>query len=507
MKELFFQLRAQAETNSSSSHAMVYRGTCNENLLKRFTQKPKMYGWNDFVLLKRPDKAHYLFTQLCYQIQRDLKCSEDASKRLAASLFEDKIDLKRQIEHIDHQSQYVFPFTCGTEVICFDFAKELVQFLMDNDDIIIIGGNDNESRTDDLRHSANTHILFEIILKDNHYCGFECFPVAKHNWVLIDKKTREKIRIGFNGKWQPHVPEIIDIKITNYCTHNCSFCYTGSTEFGEHASLKNLNFIFDRISYDLVSYTDPWKVPEIVLGGGSPIMHPDIWKLTKKIKKDHDHNISTTIANLTELEENKEKLKDHFDSVGVTYKQFDFQININSLKSFVSDGGWESTPVVVHFIDRIDTTQQVLDFIDYCGAHGIGSYGHARSLTILLLGFKRSGRGTNFSFQNPPLDFDKIKEHAQWMNIGCDNAFIEDHNLPKDPISYMGREGQYSMFIDAVNGNISTSSYSSKVIGNILDDEHCRLKDLWEKVKQASNIKQASSIYINKYNESLLIQK
>ena len=81
---------------------------------------------------------------------------------------------------------------------------------------------------------------------------------------------------------QPHdfepqsaeVPEIIDLKITDYCENNCQFCYQNSGRKGKHADFAVIKAILNTAAY--------YKVPEIVLGGGEPTLHPEFKKILLK---------------------------------------------------------------------------------------------------------------------------------------------------------------------------------------------------------------------------------
>lgn len=62
------------------------------------------------------------------------------------------------------------------------------------------------------------------------------------------------------------VPETIDVKITSWCNHDCSYCYMDSTTKGTHAPRELLTAIFDGLK------TAPYQ---IAFGGGEPTAHPD----------------------------------------------------------------------------------------------------------------------------------------------------------------------------------------------------------------------------------------
>jgi hypothetical protein len=71
------------------------------------------------------------------------------------------------------------------------------------------------------------------------------------------------------GTW----PELVDIKITDYCPYGCSYCYQGSTPQGRHAPLAHLEALAQR-------FCDS-GVLEVALGGGEPTLHPDFARIVE----------------------------------------------------------------------------------------------------------------------------------------------------------------------------------------------------------------------------------
>ena len=110
------------------------------------------------------------------------------------------------------------------------------------------------------------------------------------HWVVFNRGTGAKVRLTFTtcppGPYQdnpvtedtlkarkflkgPQVevtkaaaPELVDIKITDYCPFGCKYCYQGSTAKGTHAKTDTIN----TLSYAL----GRMHVFEVALGGGEP---------------------------------------------------------------------------------------------------------------------------------------------------------------------------------------------------------------------------------------------
>src|SRR5574344_2032907 len=85
-----------------------------------------------------------------------------------------------------------------------------------------------------------------------------------------------KIRSTKDDEFNAQFPENIDLKITNYCTNNCLYCYESSNSMGKHADILSAKFLDT-----LQPYT------ELAIGGGNPLSHPDLIPFLDKLKEKH----------------------------------------------------------------------------------------------------------------------------------------------------------------------------------------------------------------------------
>lgn len=97
--------------------------------------------------------------------------------------------------------------------------------------------------------------------------------------------------------------------------------------------------------------------------------------------------------------------------------------------------------------------------------------------SILLLGYKTVGRGTEPEFPVSQEEIIRILNNTEWNtynqpNISVDTAFLNQYDLSDivDSVYYTTREGEFSCYIDAVEKTIAPSSYVSK-------DQHVPLPD------------------------------
>lgn len=77
--------------------------------------------------------------------------------------------------------------------------------------------------------------------------------------------------------WAEEGPELLDIAITNYCEHGCSFCYRQSNLKGKHIPLIDFQKVLEQAK-DL-------GVLQIALGGGNPNQHPQFVEILKMIRE------------------------------------------------------------------------------------------------------------------------------------------------------------------------------------------------------------------------------
>ena len=75
-------------------------------------------------------------------------------------------------------------------------------------------------------------------------------------------------------------PELADISISNYCTQNCEYCYRDSNVHGKVMSLNDYIYVLDALTNKKYG-----SVFQIALGGGEPLLHPDIMDILKTTKE------------------------------------------------------------------------------------------------------------------------------------------------------------------------------------------------------------------------------
>ena len=272
-----------------------------------------------------------------------------------------------------------------------------------------------------------------------------------------------KVRETEDNVFIPAFAENMDIKITNCCDMGCKFCHEGSTIDGRHGDILNAKCIDTLHPYQ-----------EVALGGGDVTSHPDLIPFLHKLKE------RKVIANITvnqkHFEEKQDLIKRLVDEklvygIGVSL--------VNPTDSFISL--IKKYPnAVVHVINGILKPEDVERLAN-------------NNLKMLILGYKIIGRGVDY-WRDHMLDIrrnikylgDNIDEIAKhFAVVSFDNLSLQHLDM-KSKLSkkewdalYMGDEGQYTFFIDAVNKKFAVSSLTEKKY-DLMDS----VDDMFRKVRE-----------------------
>lgn len=239
----------------------------------------------------------------------------------------------------------------------------------------------------------------------------------------------------------PVWPENIDVKITDYCDAGCSWCHERSTVRGQHADLKS--------TLDLLTQL-PAGV-EIAIGGGNPLSHPDLNNFLIDLKS---HGI---VANLTVNEFHFEKYKDqliHYTNQDLI-KGVGYSYNHKPLN-------WAYPHAVYHVVIGVTPVKELDKIIQ------------KPDTKILLLGYKSFGRGIAYQKRYNEQVQNSIAEwyrHLPYIlpraHFSFDNLAIQQLNpqrvfLNKQDFDclYMGDEGMFSMYMDAVTQTYAVCSFA-----------------------------------------------
>ena len=115
--------------------------------------------------------------------------------------------------------------------------------------------------------------MIKIVEKKNPILGE--YDNGNYHVTIYEDGTKVRETFDENAtEFIAEYPECMDVKITNRCGKNCSFCHENSTPDGEHGEILTAKFW-----NTLKPYT------EIAIGGGNPLEHPDLVTFLIKLKK------------------------------------------------------------------------------------------------------------------------------------------------------------------------------------------------------------------------------
>ena len=251
------------------------------------------------------------------------------------------------------------------------------------------------------------------------------------NYIVTLFEDGTKIRMNNLDNLTPSFPESIDISITTKCDGGCSFCYLNCGLDGKHADL-NQKF-FDTLPSGI----------ELALNGND-LSHPELFSFLEKMKK------KNIICNLTV---NQKHFIKHFNvlkslSDNKLIRGLGISLNDSSEKEFYSYLKYFPN-AVIHTIDGLLTEKDL---------NNLSNKNIKQSKRIKH--WSKTYKNSNISWLKDNLNFYRDKFGV----ISFDNLALEHLNvqsiIPKTEweMNYMGDEGSYTMYIDAVNKKYAVSS-------------------------------------------------
>lgn len=263
------------------------------------------------------------------------------------------------------------------------------------------------------------------------------------NYTVLLYADGSKVRFTKDDEFSPLFPESIDLKITNYCDLGCQMCHEKSSINGKHANL----------DFEFISTLKAGT--ELAIGGGNPLSHPDLFVFLTRMKA------RKVICNLTinaeHFIDNQELLKSLMTNkliygLGISI------INDNYLSEVIAFAKNQSN-TVLHLIAGIIDEKLIEKIANH-------------DLKILILGYKKIGRGLNYFSEKVNQRIKMLKNNILSLQdsfrvIAFDNLAIEQLDLKKQldkelfDALYMGDDGRFSMYIDLVEEKFAKSSTSS----------------------------------------------
>ncbi len=434
--------------NSSSTHSIVL---LPEPLPPDDPPEGHEYGWEWFTLTTPAAKHDYLALTV-YENLRD-----NLSGDMAAAIVRDwcKVD-PGEYGHVDHQSVFALPAEWDGRGVNREFLAELEQYL-GRPGLVFLGGNDNAAGPHPLQQSGvGKRVNLPLpVDSDRPYVARKDANTGA--WTLFNRSTGAKIRFTWDAPEQtvsskPFAPELVDVKITDYCTEGCPWCYQGSSPTGRHADPDTL--------HRLASVLGSLHVFEVALGGGEPLAHPDFLAIaqgfrgygivpnftTRRLDWLHDWHVWQPIL----------------EACGGFAYSVMRPSDIEDLAALVRVNQIESERVSAQYVMGINSDWQLGSMCEAAARCGI---------RLTLLGYKATDRGADYKAKNP--DASDYAKAFRWLTKAAPRARpalavdtllasqwqagLEGLGVP--PLLYDVREGWSSCYVDAVGGYIAPSSF------------------------------------------------
>lgn len=457
-----FNVRERFATNSSSSHSIIFlKGGASDD------EANGDFGWNFFTAASQEAKSLYLAALLNSNLHGLVP--DEAKKEIISSWLSPGVYPEAEGAYVDHQSVIVFPMQWDEKMLHKEFFDYFTAFMM-RDDVVVLGGNDN---TDEKHPLAGLGKEVEMDLPLE--CGREGLVARRDTrgnfWTVFNRNSGTKVRFALDKEVQfptkSEAPELADIKITDYCPFGCAFCYQGSTAKGAHAELSTIKNLAKKLG-ELQCF-------EVALGGGEPTMHPDFEKILAIFRKNHIiPNFTTRTLNWMTQPNAESILK----------KCGAFAFSVQSAKD-VTDLS-TALQASKHLTKGI--AQYVMGSTDLAEFERILEETHSKNISITLLGYKTTGRGSEFK----PHDYSgwlatvRKVYNKPWMKLGIDTALAEEYEKQLKTnhvsnITYSTKEGKFSMYVDAVANKVGPSSFCNQLEMRKLDLAKMSSSSLQEK--------------------------
>lgn len=271
----------------------------------------------------------------------------------------------------------------------------------------------------------------------------------KNAIMFFSRKDGTKLRFAIGPYAKARVPELVDIKITDWCDMGCSFCYQGSWLGGKHASMDNMNYIIEQLSSA--------KVPEIAAGGGETLDHPHVVEIFKKFYE------AGIIPNFTTKK--PARVRQLWSEISPYIGGFAYSAETPGQIYSASKVMREipQSKIALHYVMGLGDKNH---FKDYMKAASDVGY------RVTLLGYKTSGRGKDvipFPYEWWIEAVNELIQEGNCPSLSIDTPLAAEYDgrMPVDKYNYHTQEGKFSMYIDAVSMKMGASSFES--LENLVD--------------------------------------
>lgn len=351
-----------------------------------------------------------------------------------------------------------------------EFNIEFITNIINNEDIIIVGGSDEQDFVyntigEHLKEPDPSDYLIQggIIPNGNYWLAY---GKMRDNQVKYPAFGRLRFSVSKDDPI-PEYPELIDLRITNRCDHGCSFCFMNSNMYEQDASMENIRYVLEELK---------GRKTEFSIGGGNILLYPNLDKLFN-LMKDHIINVTINVKDCETIlasESLTALFRTCVNGIGISIFDTDDIETVRNFTNIIRNGIYVSMHIIPEYLG-FSKTKAIINKLEF--------------ENILLLGYKTNGRGASqeyHTFTDDELEsiFDSEKPH-----ISCDTTFANRYkewltNNYECARTITWNEGEYSMYIDAITGIAYKSSYQLDKGYTVVPD-YCDPKSNWLSLKDA----------------------
>lgn len=447
-------IRRGHATNSSSSHSIIaFRKS--DDFPEGISERHYEYGWEYFVLDTPEAKARYIVT--AYDLHEGHPEYDVIKQKLADyGVDADRLIVAMRGEEYD-RDYYIDHESVGTGNAPYDIPlSDWIDILM-TDEVAILGGNDNTPGPKDEMWDEGRKSMIDLKRS-------KILKIGEGSYAFYDPQTGDKFRWSRETLDKSVAPELVDVKITDKCSYGCAFCYQGSTKEGKHAPLSTVKSIIDELAKA--------GTFEIAIGGGEPTEHPQFVEILKHaISKGVTPNFTTFTDKWINTKVGKgveEAIKNskHGIGIGVSVAGEKDLVKVGNIRDALSSV--RGAQVIAQTVVGVASAKVTTGLMDMAIRDG-----HS----VLLLGYKETGRGTDFNRKEVTHeDVHEMISHFlgartnDWEDVSLmrhlsvDTAFLSQYGsvldkLGIDPVLRTSPEGAFSMYVDAVTMRAGPSSW------------------------------------------------
>lgn len=440
------QVRLGLATNSSSSHSIIVLppGSVRDN------DVDGEFGWGNFTCASTEAKLLYAGVQLQGVMARI--AGDDVAEAVASHWT--GVDVPAD-GYIDHESQWSFPLTWDGRSVDKEFFSAVLEYLK-RPEVVVLGGNDNSDGHPLSTDADGNKVSFTPLFARTG--GMVCRNDGTH-WVLFNRANGTKVRMTFGEELanatptKAAAPELVDLKITDFCPYGCEFCYQGSTLGGSHGDTALIKNFAHSLAH--------MRVFEVAIGGGEPTLHPDFVDILQTFRE------QGVVPNFTT--KNTQWIKDAEQRVPILANVGAFAVSVEDADEIRELGSLLDSLNVQH--DKANV-QYVMGTGSLDDLAEIFDAAVEAKLRLTLLDYKTDGRGSEYA----PEDYtDWVQvlqaahaKHRYALRVGIDTPLAARSKADLDASGipdwcYETKEGAFSMYVDAVTKKTGRASYGSSL--------------------------------------------